>query len=89
LDLATAQRDHSFNATAVALTGRLRAAIHEAHRLGYWQTEYEGRLVLAEIEAVAGRANVRPELRTIEAETRAHGYEWMARQAVLQQAALR
>lgn len=89
LGLAEAERGGKARIAAALLGSRVRTTIGEAHRRGYWQTEYEGRLVLAEIEASTGDANARADLHFVESETSAHGYEWLARKAALELGALR
>jgi DNA-binding winged helix-turn-helix (wHTH) protein/tetratricopeptide (TPR) repeat protein/TolB-like protein len=88
LDLAVAKHDHSAATAQTSLATRLRAAIREAHRLGYWQTECEARLLLAETEAAAGRPNAQGDLAALEEQAHARGYELTTRKARLLQASL-
>ena len=83
LDLAVAERDHTVKTAEASVAGRLRTAALEAHRLGYLETECEARLALLESEAVAGRPNLPSELRALEQQANAHGYELTARKARL------
>ena len=90
LDLAVAERDHTVTVKAAeaSVAAHLRTAALEAHRLGYLETECEARLALAETEAAAGRPNVTSELRALEQQANAHGYELTARKARLLATAL-
>jgi eukaryotic-like serine/threonine-protein kinase len=83
LDLAVAERDQMVKAAEASVAARLRTAALEAHRLGYLETECEARLALLESEAAAGRPNVPSELRALEQQANAHGYELTARKARL------
>jgi DNA-binding winged helix-turn-helix (wHTH) protein/tetratricopeptide (TPR) repeat protein len=86
LDLAIAKHGQAVRNSALRQMTRVRSAVEEAHRFGYFQTEYEARLVLAEIETAAGREDASADLRAIEAETRARGYERLARKAAVERA---
>jgi DNA-binding winged helix-turn-helix (wHTH) protein/tetratricopeptide (TPR) repeat protein len=88
LNLAVARRGHILPAAKRSLAMRLRAAIREAHRIGYWQTEGEARLALAETEAGAERPGTRADLEALEQQAHARGYELMARKAQSLQASL-
>ncbi len=88
LDLAVARRDQAVRNSAPRQMTRVRSAVQEAHRFGYFQTEYEARLVLAQIESAAGQQDAGADLRTIETETRARGYERLARKAAVERAAM-
>ena len=88
LDVALAKHDHTAPVAERSITTRLRAAMHEARRLGYWQSECEARLVLAEINAAAGKPGAHADLEALEQQAHTRGYELTARKARLLQAAL-
>ncbi|HEX6773348.1 MAG TPA: hypothetical protein VF126_15060, partial [Acidobacteriaceae bacterium] len=88
LDLAIAKHGQAVRNSALRQMTRVRSAVQEAHRFGYFQTEYEARLVLADIETAAGREDAGADLRAVESETRARGYERLARKAAVERAAM-
>jgi tetratricopeptide (TPR) repeat protein len=63
-----------------ALT-RLRSAITEAHKLGYYNVECEARLALGEIELRQNASLGHKHLAALASETRTRGMELLARQA--------
>ncbi len=73
-------RDH---ATVATLIQKLRSVIVTAKRLGYYQTECEGRLDLAEAELRIDPARARSQLEILEKETHRRGLEFLSHKAQL------
>ncbi len=88
IDIAVAKHNHTVAIAERSIAMRMRAATREAHHFGYWQTECETRLLMAEIETAAGRPDARADLEALERQSHARGYELTARKARLLQAGL-